>query len=103
MAYVVHLCLVMQLLFLVLSVEQAKISSTLIIRVIEVYRDSDVKVIVHVSIEKYVAESAGFGMMGRDQAFDVVVDRLLERYCESTEISDLKNEILSALGLSGRG
>ncbi|KZP08876.1 hypothetical protein FIBSPDRAFT_964416 [Athelia psychrophila] len=99
MVYVVNLVLVMQLLFLVLADGNTKISSPLIQRVIEVYRSSDVRVEVHASIKKFVTESGGFGGVGRDQAFDLV-DGLLKRYCESTEISLLKNQIISANGLA---
>ncbi|KZP16637.1 hypothetical protein FIBSPDRAFT_794309 [Athelia psychrophila] len=99
MAYVVNLVLVMQLLFFVLAGGQTKISSPLFKRVIEVYRDSDVKAEVHRSIKEYVKASGAFSTVGRDQAFDTV-ERLLKRYCESSEISDLKTEILSMNGLA---
>lgn len=99
MTYVVHLILVMQLLFLVLAAEETKISSLLIKRVVEVYHNSDVKVDVHASVKKYVMESGGLSKMGRDQAFDTV-DGLLKRYCESPDMIQLKDDILSARALA---
>lgn len=99
MEYVVNLVLVMQLLFLVLAAGKTEISSLLIKRVIEVYRDSDVKFDVHEAIEKSVAKSKGFTKGGRDEAFETV-DELLNRYCESTEISLLTDKIMSAKGLA---
>lgn len=97
MAYVVDLILVMQLLFLVLAGEKTKISMPLIPRVVEVYRDSDVKAAVHARIKKYVTEPGALNRMGRDQAFDTIAG-LLEHYCESPDIVQLKNNVLSAHG-----
>ncbi|KZP15875.1 hypothetical protein FIBSPDRAFT_1047820 [Athelia psychrophila] len=97
MAYVVDLILVMQLLFLVLAGEKAKISKPLIMCVVEVYRDSIVKAEVHTKIKTYVTESGVLNRMGRDQAFDTV-DGLLKRYCESPDIVQLKDHVLSARG-----
>ncbi|KZP30059.1 hypothetical protein FIBSPDRAFT_142700 [Athelia psychrophila] len=99
MEYIVNLVLVMQLLFLVLATSKTEISNPLIKSVIEVYRDSGVKARVHTSIKQYVAESRGLSKMGRDPAFDTV-DRLLKQYCGGTEISRLKDQILSANGLA---
>lgn len=95
MAYVVHLTLVMQLLFLALAAGETKISNLLIKRVVEAYQNSDVKVNVNASIKKYVIESRGYSKMGRDQAFDTV-DDLLKQYCESPDIIQLKDDIISA-------
>ncbi|KZP07192.1 hypothetical protein FIBSPDRAFT_875784 [Athelia psychrophila] len=99
MAYVVDLILVMQLLFLflVLAGEKAKISKPLIMCVVEVYRDSIVKADVHTRIKTYITESGGLNRMGRDQAFDTV-NGLLKRYCESHDIVQLKDHVLSARG-----
>ncbi|KZP15884.1 hypothetical protein FIBSPDRAFT_895403 [Athelia psychrophila] len=97
MAYVVDLILVMQLLFLVLAGNKAKISKPLIICVVEVYQDSIVKAEVHTKIKTYVTESGVLNRMGRDQAFDTV-DGLLKRYCESPDIVQLKDHVLSARG-----
>ncbi|KZP28061.1 hypothetical protein FIBSPDRAFT_1039759 [Athelia psychrophila] len=97
MAYVVDLILVMQLLFLVLAGEKAKISRPLIMCVVEVYRDSIVKAEVHTKIKTYVTETGVLNRMGRDQAFNTV-DGLLKRYCESPDIVQLKDHVLSARG-----
>ncbi|KZP28065.1 hypothetical protein FIBSPDRAFT_1039762 [Athelia psychrophila] len=97
MAYVVDLILVMQLLFLVLAGDKTKISKPLIMCVVEVYRDSIVKAEVHARIKTYVTESGALNRMGRDQAFETV-DGLLKRYCENTDIVQLKDHVLSARG-----
>lgn len=99
MTYIVHLILVMQLLFLVLAAGGTKISKPLIRRVVEVYKDSDVKDNVDASVKKYVKESLGFGKMDRDQAFETVAG-LLKQYCESPNIIQLKDNILSTHGLA---
>ncbi|KZP15872.1 hypothetical protein FIBSPDRAFT_832298 [Athelia psychrophila] len=99
MAYVVNLILVMQLLFLVLAGEKTKISKPLIMCVVEVYRDSIVKAEVHARIKTYVTESGALNRMGRDHAFETV-DELLKRYCENTDIVQLKDDVLSAHGLA---
>ncbi|KAF7969973.1 hypothetical protein HWV62_25456 [Athelia sp. TMB] len=94
MAYVVHLILVMQLLFLVLAGGRCELSSPLIKTVITLYKDSHVKSELHIKIQTY-ANGPLFAGKGRDQTFEYI-SSLIREYYDCLEIRELKDKILAA-------